>query len=75
MDALKAQRICLKFCAKLGKTGTETLSMVQQAFGDSAMSRSKVFEWHKRFKEGRTLLEDDPRHGRPSTSITDESKR
>jgi hypothetical protein len=32
-----------------------------------------VFEWHKRFKEGRESLEGDERKGRPSTSRTEES--
>ena len=34
------------------------------------MSRTLVFEWHKRFKEGREEVEDDHRSGRPSTSRT-----
>ena len=32
------------------------------------MSRTRAFEWHKRFKEGREEVEDDPRSGRPSMS-------
>jgi histone-lysine N-methyltransferase SETMAR len=32
-----------------------------------------VFEWHKRFKEGRESLQGDKRKGRPSTSRTEES--
>jgi hypothetical protein len=31
-----------------------------------------VFEWHKRFREGQELLQDE-RKGCPSTSITEES--
>ena len=27
--------------------------MVQTAFGPSCMNQASVFEWHKRFKEGR----------------------
>ena len=34
------------------------------------MSRSRVFEWHKQFKEGRKDVEDDSRSGRPSMSRT-----
>ena len=34
------------------------------------MSRTRAFEWHKRFKEGQEEFEDDPRSGRPSTSRT-----
>jgi len=34
------------------------------------MSRVRCFEWHARFRRGRTSLEDDERSGRPSTSST-----
>ena len=32
------------------------------------MSRTRVFEWHKRFSTGREDVDDDPRPERPSTS-------
>ncbi|GFW38321.1 protein GVQW3 [Trichonephila clavipes] len=32
------------------------------------MSRARVFEWFRRFKEGRQSVNIDPRSGRPSTS-------
>ena len=44
--------------------------MLQEVYGGETMSRSRVFEWHKRFKEGREDVEDDSRSGRPSTSRT-----
>jgi len=37
------------------------------------MSRAWVFKWHKRFKEGKEDVEDDPRSGRPATSRTEEN--
>lgn len=46
--------------------------MLQKAFGDASMSRARAFDWHKAFKEGRELVEDEPRAPRPSTS-TDEA--
>ncbi|GFV29789.1 uncharacterized protein TNCV_1926141 [Trichonephila clavipes] len=46
------QRICIKFCCKVGKTGTETYEMMKTAFVEEAMSRARVFEWLRRFKEG-----------------------
>jgi hypothetical protein len=46
MDALKEQRICIKFCHKLGKMATEMYEMLQQAFGETALSWSKIFEWY-----------------------------
>ena len=42
--------------------------MMGQAFGDEAMSRTRVFEWHRRFKEGQQSVESEERPGRPSTS-------
>ena len=42
--------------------------MIKKAFEDEAMIRSKTFEWHKRFIEGREDINDDSRAGRPSTS-------
>ena len=62
------QRVCIRFCHKLGKTATETYQMLLLAYGDETMSRARVFEWFKRFKEGRTTVESDEREGRPSTS-------
>ena len=47
------ERYAIKFCFKLGKTATETYGMLQTAFWASCMNRAWVFEWHKRFKEGR----------------------
>jgi hypothetical protein len=37
------------------------------------MSQSKTFLWYKRFKDGRTSVDDDERSGRPSTSTPPES--
>ena len=37
------------------------------------MSRTRLFEWHRRFKEEREEVKDDHRSGRPSTSKTDEN--
>ena len=45
--------------------------MIQEAYGDQALSKTRVFEWHKKFKDGQESLEDAPRAGRPSTSKTD----
>lgn len=67
------QRANIKFCVLLQKSPGETLQMLIQAYGDVAMKKSQVYEWHKRFREGRVSIEDDPRSGRPSTAVTDEN--
>ena len=46
--------------------------MLQTAFGASFMNRASVFEWHKRFKEGRESVRDDYRCGRSKESNTPE---
>ncbi len=51
------ERYAIKFCFKLGKNATETTyGMLRTAFGPSCMNQVSVFEWHKRFKEGRETL-------------------
>lgn len=46
----------VKFCVKLGKPASKTLELINQAYGDDTLSRTRVFEWHKIFKEGRELI-------------------
>ena len=55
------ERYAIKLCFKLGKKATETYGMLQTAFGACCMNRALVFEWHKRFKEGRETVRDDER--------------
>ena len=54
----------IKFCFKLGKNTTEMNGMLQTAFQQSCMNRASVFEWHKRFKDGRESGRDDERCAR-----------
>ena len=48
----REQSANLKFLAKLGKTPSESFSMLQQVYGEETMSLACSFEWHNRFKEG-----------------------
>ena len=66
------ERYPIKFCFKLVKNATETYEMLQTAFGASCMNRAWVFEWHKRFKEGRQSARDDKRCGRSKEVNTPE---
>ena len=52
-DRYLEQRISIKFCVKLNKSASETHHLLKEAYGDEVMSRARVFNWHKRFKEGR----------------------
>ena len=62
-DTLK-ERYAIKLCLKLGKNATEMYEMLQTAFRPSCMNRTSVFEWYKRFKEGKESVRDDERCGR-----------
>jgi hypothetical protein len=44
MNGKIKQRVCIKFCAKLDKSATETLEMLHEAFGESFLSRTGVSE-------------------------------
>ena len=46
----------IKFCFLLGKNAREMYGMLQTAFRPSCINRASVFEWHKRFKEGREFV-------------------
>ena len=46
--------------------------ILQTTFGASSMNRVSVFEWHKRFKEGRESMRDDERCGRSKEVNTPE---
>ena len=55
------ERYAIEFCFKLGKNATEAYGTLHTAFWASCMNRASVFEWHKRFKEGRESVRDDER--------------
>ena len=37
----------------------ECIKLLKDVYVDNLMSRSRVFEWHKRLLEGREEVEDD----------------
>jgi hypothetical protein len=43
MDGKIEQRVCNKFYVKLGKSVTETLEMLREAFGEYSLNRTLVF--------------------------------
>jgi hypothetical protein len=44
MDGKIEQRVCIMFCVKLGKSATEILQMLREAFGEHSLSRTAVFQ-------------------------------
>jgi len=61
----------VKFYVKLGKSSTEMYDLLKKVYGDECLSRTQVFEWFNRFKEGREEIGEDQRPDRLSTSNTD----
>jgi transposase len=71
MDRGNEQRVVLKFGFKVGLSATETLVLVQKTYGNEAVNRSNVFRWYSRFRDGRELVKDDERGGRPKSTRTE----
>jgi histone-lysine N-methyltransferase SETMAR len=71
MDGGNEQRVVIKFCFKAGLSATETLVLVQRAYGNEAVNRSNVFRWYSGFRDGRELIERDERGGRPKSTRTE----
>jgi len=70
---VKEERVTIKFCCIFDFLATKTVELIQKAYGDAALSRTTIFEWHKRFQEGREPVKDDELSGWPTTSRTDDS--
>lgn len=64
------QRTNIKFCFKLGKAFTKTHHM--RKHDDDCLSRSRIYEWFKRFKEGREDLQDE-RSGRRKDVVNEKN--
>jgi len=71
MDGRNEQRVVIKFCFKAGLYATETLVLVQKAYGNEAQNQSNVFRWYFLFRDGRGLVEDDKRGGSPKLIWTE----
>jgi hypothetical protein len=46
VDGKIEQLVCTKFCVKLGKSATETLEVLCDAFGERVLSRKKALGWY-----------------------------
>jgi len=53
------QRTNIKFCILLQISPAETLTMLQQLYGDRTIKISLVYDWHKPFTDGREIVVDD----------------
>lgn len=74
-EASENQRSIIWFLWKEDQKTSVILQRLQAVFGDNALSKSQVYEWVSRFKEGSASLKDKERPGRPRTSITPDNVR
>ena len=44
--------------------------MLMKVYGQEAVSKKCVYEWFKRFADGKEDVKDEPRSGRSTTSTT-----
>jgi hypothetical protein len=58
---------------ELGKNASDTCAVLSKDYGGEAKKKSGVFEWHKRFKEGRENVEDDETDCNPRCHKTGEN--
>ena len=65
------QRVVMKFLENKGVKLADIYRRLQAQYGDETLSRSKTFEWCKRFKDGHTSVSDDPGRGvsQPTVAI------
>ena len=66
------ERYAIDFYFKLGKMPQKRMECFRLFFDHLALNRASVFEWHKRFKEGREFVSDDERCGRSKKINTPE---
>ena len=73
-EKLKQQAI-IQFYVGLGHTSVQTMEMLNRSTIKPSVARSLVYNWHKRYSEGRETVMDDERCGRPvSKSKTSDVK-
>jgi hypothetical protein len=62
------QRIVIKFLGE-NVPSAEIHHRLQQQYGEECLSRTRVFEWYKCFREGRECMENEPHDRRPSSRL------
>lgn len=73
MDNVTEQRIVIKFLQREGETAANVYRRLRNVYSKNSMSQPRVYEWFKRFRDGRKSTENDVRSGRPATAVTDEN--
>lgn len=75
MDGKLKQRAVIEFLAKEGCSAVDIHTRLKNVYGESVVDISNVRRWVKKFREGETEINDKPRSGRPSTSVTNDNRQ
>jgi hypothetical protein len=70
MDGRNEHKVAIKSCFKASLFVTETLVLVQKAYGNEALNRSNVFRWYSQFQDRKELV-DDERDGCPKSILSE----
>ena len=58
---------------KLVWENIQIIDALKQIYGDNAPKKSTTYKWISRFRRGKTIVEDEPRSGRSTTSVCEEN--
>jgi len=58
MSDFREQRVCIKFCQKIGDSTAETFEKLVIAFRNNVLCLTETFEWLTKFQNRRSLVED-----------------
>ena len=72
MDS-KQFRLLIYHCFLVKENTVQAQKWLEKCYGDSAPSRTTIFQWYAEFKRGRTDTEDAERSGRPNDVVTPET--
>jgi len=62
MADLKKQRVCIRFCFKLGLSAMETFEMLEVACGEQALGRTQLCYSFSKFKSGGSFVKFPKAH-------------
>ena len=66
-------RVMIYYDYKKASSQQECFESLQKTFGASCVSRATVYNWYAEFSRGRDHFEDEPRAGRPRSTVTPEN--
>ena len=66
MESRSERRVVIKFLVAEGEKASKVLERLQAVvvYGEHCLSKSQVYEWYQRFRDGRTSISDDEHPGR-----------